>query len=312
MKKLLKLSLSTLSTLCLASVSASFYFFHVAQVRGKKAFIDEAETPKSSPLYQDEQDFLKLDKKTLTIENDGLTLKAWYVPAETKTNKTAIIVHGFNGCKEEMMAYGMLFHRLGYHVLMPDNRAHGISDGSLIGYGVTDKRDLIAWTNMLISTNAESEIIYFGLSMGAATVMLSTREHLPKNVKSIIEDCGYTSVWDELSYQAKQMYGLPKFPLLYEVSAISKLRAGFSYDENGASAVKSLENNKLPVLFIHGTADDFVPTEMVNQNFAATKGPRELWLVKGAKHAKSLETDRNGYYAKVADFLAKYGYPNRL
>lgn len=291
--------------LVILSVGASFYFFHVAQVRGDKAFLDESATPKTSPIYQDEKDFLKLDKKTLTMTNEGLTLKAWYVPADVKTDKTAIVVHGFGNHKEGMTAYGMLFHKLGYNVLMPDNRAHGESDGTLIGYGVTDKRDLIKWTNQLVSTNPKTEITYFGLSMGAATVMMASGQHLPKNVVNIIEDCGYSSVWEELTYQAKDMYHLPAFPLLYEVSALSKIRAGFAYGEDEASSVKALSHNKLPVLFIHGDADDFVPTSMVYQNYDATQGKKELWLVKGAKHAKALETDKAGYYKTVQAFLEK-------
>ncbi|GFH40404.1 alpha/beta hydrolase [Lactococcus insecticola] len=303
MKKFVKILIAFLLVLVAATVGASFYFFHVAQVREDKSFISKKPTPKSSPIYQDEKDFLTLSKQTLTLENDDLTLKAWYVPAETKTDKTVIVVHGFNGSKEKMTAYGMMFHKLGYNVLMPDNRAHGDSEGTLIGYGVTDKRDLIKWTNKLIKADPKTDITYFGLSMGAATVMLASGEKLPENVHNIIEDCGYSSVWGELTYQAKEMYGLPKFPLLYEVSAISKIRAGFSYGEAGASSVKALEHNKLPVLFIHGSADDFVPTKMVYQNYAATKGPKELFIVKGAKHAQALEKDKSGYYAKVTAFL---------
>ncbi len=306
MKTLFKVILCLLIVLVIGSVGASFYFFNVAQVRGKKSFITVKETPQSSPLYQDEKDFLKLDKKTLTLTNDDLTLKSWYVPAKTKTDKTVIVVHGFNAKKEEMSAYGMLFHKLGYNVLMPDNRAHGESEGKIIGYGVTDSRDLIKWTDKLVKSNPQSEITYFGVSMGAATVMMASGKDLPKNVKAIIEDCGYTSVWDELSYQAKDMYNLPAFPILYEVSAISKLRAGFTYGSPEASSVIALSHNKLPALFIHGDADDFVPTAMVDENYAATKGPKMRWIVKGAKHAQALKVDKAGYYAKVAEFLAKY------
>jgi fermentation-respiration switch protein FrsA (DUF1100 family) len=305
-KKISGLFMASSAFLLTASVAASFYFFHVAQSRGVKTFTNNAKTPKSSPLYQDEQDFLALDKETLTLTNEGLTLKAWYVPATTASSKTAIVVHGFNSKKEEMTAYAMLFHKLGYNVLMPDNRAHGQSDGTLIGYGVTDKRDLMKWTDQLIATDPESQITYFGLSMGAATVMMAAGQPLPDNVVNIIEDCGYSSVWEELSHQAKAMYHLPAFPLLYEVSALSKLRAGFTYGEDEASAAKALTRNQRPILFIHGTDDDFVPTRMVHANYAATKGPKVKWLVKGAKHAQSLATDKAGYYAQVADFLAKY------
>src|SRR5574340_946770 len=89
-------------------------------------------------------------------------------------------------------------------------------------------------------------------------------------------------------------------------SAISKLRAGFTYGSPEASSVIALSHNKLPALFIHGDADDFVPTAMVDENYAATKGPKMRWIVKGAKHAQALKVDKAGYYAKVAEFLAKY------
>lgn len=306
MKLLVKLCLFFIVILVIVSIGASFYFFNVAQVRGTKPFISAAATPKSSPIYQDEQDFLKLKKETLTLSSDNLKLKAWYLPAEKTTNKTVIVVHGFNAKKEEMSAYGMLFHKLGFNVLMPDNRAHGESQGKLIGYGVTDSRDIIKWTDQLIKTNPSVNVTYFGVSMGAATVMLASGQTLPKNVTHIIEDCGYSSVWDELRYQAKSMYHLPAFPILYEVSAISKLRAGFSYGSPEASSVVALSHNKLPTLFIHGDADDFVPTAMVHDNYDATKGPRMLWIVKNAKHAQSLATDKTGYYAKISEFFANY------
>lgn len=306
MKLLLKLCLFFIDLIVVVSIGASFYFFNVAQVREKKPFINGAATPKSSPIYQDEQDFIKLNKETLTLSNDNLKLKAWYVPAEKTTNKTVVVVHGFNSKKEEMTAYGMLFHKLGFNVLMPDNRAHGESEGKLIGYGVTDSHDIIQWTDKLIKINSNVDITYFGVSMGGATVMLASGQDLPKNVTHIIEDCGYSSVWDELSYQAKSMYHLPAFPILYEVSAISKLRAGFSYGSSEASSVAALSHNKLPTLFIHGGDDHFVPTAMAYDNYAATKGPKMLWIVKHAKHAKSLATNKTGYYAKISEYFAKY------
>ena len=137
-------------------------------------------------------------------------------------------------------------------------------------------------------------------------MMMASGQDLPKNVKRIIEDCGYSSVWDELRYQDKSMYGLPAFPILYEVSAISKLSAGFSYGSSEASSLVALSHNQLPTLFIHGDADDFVPTTMVHDNYVATKGPKMLWIVKHAKHAQSLTTDKTGYYAKISEFFDKY------
>ena len=100
------------------------------------------------------------------------------------------------------------------------------------------------------------------------------------------------------------MYNLPAFPILYEVSAISKIRAGFSYGQ--ASSVNQLKNNTRPVLFIHGSDDTFVPTSMVYKNYQATQGEKELYIVKGAGHAKSFETDPQAYIEKISTFLKKY------
>lgn len=297
--------LGIIALLFVVSVGASFYFFHVAQIREEKSFINNNGRSKGTPIYAYEQSFDQLTKETLWMTNQGLKQDAWYVPAETATNKTVIVVHGFTNDKEDMKPYAWMFHELGYNVLMPDNMSHGDSEGQIIGYGWNDRLNVIKWAEMLVEQNSDSEIILFGVSMGAATVMMASgEESLPDQVVNIIEDCGYSSVWDELKYQAKEMYNLPAFPILYEVSAISKIRAGFSYGQ--ASSVNQLKNNTRPVLFIHGSDDTFVPTSMVYKNYQATQGEKELYIVKGAGHAKSFETDPQAYIEKISTFLKKY------
>ena len=297
--------LGIIALLLVVSVGASFYFFHVAQIREEKSFINNNGRSKDNSLYAYEQSFDQLTKETLWMTNQGLKQDAWYVPAETATNKTVIVVHGFTNDKEDMKPYAWMFHELGYNVLMPDNISHGDSEGQIMGYGWNDRLNVIKWAEMLVEQNSDSEITLFGVSMGAATVMMASgEESLPDQVVNIIEDCGYSSVWDELKYQAKEMYNLPAFPILYEVSAISKIRAGFSYGQ--ASSVNRLKNNTRPVLFIHGSDDTFVPTSMVYKNYQATQGEKELYIVKGAGHAKSFETDPQAYIEKISTFLKKY------
>lgn len=297
--------LGIIALLFVVSVGASFYFFHVAQIREEKSFINNNGRSKDNSLYAYEQSFDQLTKETLWMTNQGLKQDAWYVPAETATNKTVIVVHGFTNDKEDMKPYAWILHELGYNVLMPDNMSHGDSEGQIIGFGWNDRLNVIKWAELLVEQNSDSEITLFGVSMGAATVMMASgEESLPDQVVNIIEDCGYSSVWDELKYQAKDMYNLPAFPILYEVSAISKIRAGFSYGQ--ASSVNQLKNNTRPVLFIHGGDDTFVPTSMVYKNYQATQGEKELYIVKGAGHAKSFETDPQAYIKKISTFLKKY------
>lgn len=302
--RLSKYFMVLLLLLTIISVGASFYFFHVAQIREEKSFISNAKRTKENPLYASEKAFDALTVETRHLTNRDKKQIAWYLPAEKPSHKTAIVVHGFLNSKAGMKPYAMLFHDLGYNVLIPDNEAHGQSEGKIIGYGWNDRLNLIAWTKQLVKEDPKSQISYFGLSMGAATVMMASGEQLPKQVVNIIEDCGYSSVWEELKFQAKDMYNLPAFPIIYEVSAISKIRAGFTYGE--ASSVNQLKKNKLPVLFIHGDKDDFVPTRMVYDNYKATAGPKELLIVKGAKHAKAYEVNKKLYQKEIANFLKKY------
>lgn len=306
MKK--RLWLKLLGALCLlmvvGSVAASFYFFDVAQVRGEKSFVSSDNTPVDSPLYPYQQAFDALPKESRQMTHQGLKQVAWYVPAAQATNRTVIVVHGFGQTKSRMRPYAYLFHQLGYNVLMPDNMAHGESEGQIIGYGWNDRLNVIKWAELLVEDNPDTQLVLYGLSMGGATVMMASgEESLPEQVAAIIEDAGYTSVWDELVFQAKDMYNLPAFPLLYQVSALSKLRAGFTYGE--ASAVKQLQKNTLPTLFIHGDSDKFVPSEMVYDNYEATAGEKELYIVKGADHSKTFQTDMATYERVIADFLKK-------
>ncbi|MCL2676858.1 MAG: alpha/beta hydrolase [Streptococcaceae bacterium] len=303
-KRILKISITILAVLLIADIGATFYFYNIASVRNNNPI---SQVAKTSPNYPLVEKFDQLKKSTLTIENDGLKLDAWYVPAAQKTDKTVIVVHGFREDKSNMRQYGELFHELGYNVLMPDNRGHGESQGDMITYGYKDKYDVIKWAQLLEKNDPHVSTTLFGVSMGGGTVMMASGESsLPSSVKNIIEDCGYSNVFDELSFQAKAQYGIPKFPLLYSVSLMNKIRQGWYYQQG--SSTDELAKDKLPILLIHGSADTYVPTYMLDINYNAVKSgtPKEKLEVKGATHAKSFETDPSLYRKTVSDFMNQY------
>lgn len=303
-KKLIIWSSSIVALLLLIDLGATFYFYNIAYVRNDVPTSQVESSSKNFPLVTK---FDQLEKTDLTIKNDGLKLKAWYVPAAQKTNKTVIVVHGFRQSKETMRQYGQLFHELGYNVLLPNNRAAGDSEGQLITYGFHDKKDVIAWAKKLTDENPQTNITLFGLSMGAATVMMaSNQEELPDSVNSIIEDCGYSDAWSEITYQAKSTYNIPPFPLVYSLSAMNKVRQGWFLKE--ASATQALSENKRPILLIHGDSDTYVPTSMLYDNYKAVKTgtPKEMLLIKGAAHAKAFETNPSLYRQTIEKFLKKY------
>ena len=126
-------------------------------------------------------------------------------------------------------------------------------------------------------------------------------EQLPPYIRAIVEDCGYTSVWDEFSGELHEQFDLPQFPLLYTTSALCKLRYGWTFSE--AAPVKQVAKSKVPMLFIHGDDDTFVPTAMVHKVYAAHPGPKQLWLAPGSAHARAYSDHPTDYTHQVQSFL---------
>ncbi|MGK0551719.1 alpha/beta hydrolase [Enterococcus faecalis] len=307
MKRTLKILLGLVLVILIVLFGAGLYFYNYAVVPSKKDFL-ASDTPGTTVKQTPEEQWFK-DKKNRTTwqltSHDGLKLKAIYLPAEQKSTKTVIMAHGYMGNAETMASFAKMYHDWGYNVLAPDARGHGQSEGNYIGFGWPERKDYLQWIDQVLQkTGADTTITLYGISMGGATVMMTSGEKLPKNVKAIVEDCGYSSVNEELSGQLKEMFGLPAFPLMNVTSAVTKVRAGYFFGE--ASSVKQLQKNKTPILFIHGDADTFVPFYMLDEVYAATNAPKEKYVVHGAKHAKSYDTDPEKYKATVATFLNKY------
>ena len=212
----------------------------------------------------------KYKPNTLTIRSfDKLNLKGYEYMNEPSSHKWAIVVHGYNGRASEMTKYVRNFYEQGYNVIAPDLRGHGNSEGDYVGMGWHDRKDVLIWIQQILKKDPNAEIALFGVSMGGATVMMTSGEDLPSNVKVIIEDCGYSTVIDEFTYQLKDLFHLPKFPVMNAANMVTKLRAGYDLEE--ASAVKQVAKSKTPMLFIHGDADTFVPFEMLDEVYNAAK-----------------------------------------
>lgn len=234
---------------------------------------------------------------------DGLKLHGYKIinPGSTKW---AIVVHGYMAEGKKMSSTAKEFYDMGYNVIVPDLRGHGLSEGDYIGMGWKDRLDIIEWINSILSTKKDDNIVLYGVSMGAATVMMTSGEELPSNVKAIIEDCGYTSTWDEFSYQLKSMYNLPEFPVLNAASAITKIRAGY-YLSDG-SAIDQVAKSKVPMLFIHGDKDEFVPSYMLDQVYDAANCEKQKLVIKGAGHTEASKKDPQTYWSTVSGFINKY------
>lgn len=301
-----KIILGIILVLVIVLIAAGNYFYSYAVVPAKKDFLADGSKKKSTELISAENWFNDKNNRSdwQLTSTDGLKLSAYYLPAEKDQHKTAIIAHGYMGQASDMPQYAKIYHDLGYNVLMPDARGHGKSEGDYIGFGWHERKDYLQWIDRVVKKDPQSEIVLHGVSMGGATVMMTSGEKLPDNVKAFVEDCGYSSVKGELNYQLKQMFNLPSFPLIPVTSLVTKIRAGYFFGE--ADAIKQLNKNKRPMLFIHGDKDDFVPYSMLAEVYAATKGPKEQYVVHGAKHAEALSNDPSMYQKKVTEFIQKY------
>ena len=306
-KKIVWLSAAAAATVAGGLAWGTRYLFDYALGRGTKDFLSPTDASGQESAPTPAWDFTTMKPERLSLLSaDGLRLTGLHFKQEGQgQRKLAVIVHGYTGQGQEMTSFAALFAELGFDLFLPDARAHGQSEGDYIGFGWPDRLDLVQWLEQLVGLYpADLDIVLFGISMGAATVMMAAGEPLPPQVKVIIEDCGYDSVEHELSHQLKELFHLPAFPLVPLTSRYAAYKAGYNFTE--ASAVTQLQKSTLPTLFIHGTADRFVPTEMIYPLYEATQGPKEMYLVPEAKHAEAFKQDPAKYKQVVTSFLTTY------
>lgn len=238
---------------------------------------------------------------------DGLKLKALLFTHGKSDKKFVILVHGYqcNGRDEMSHLARHYYDDLGFACLIPDNRAHGKSEGKYIGFGYLDHFDILSWCDYLIKTFGEDiEIILHGISMGAATVMMTAgSKKAPVQIKGIIEDCGYNDMDEEIQCNVRDMTKMNLSAVKSGASLICKKKAGYFFKE--VSPREFLKNAAVPVLFIHGTEDTFVPTYMGKELYEAYKGEKELLLVDGARHARSYYIAKEKYDRCMDSFIEK-------
>ena len=295
MKKTIKYSILGLAALCTVVLCGGYYMLgHALKPEG---LITRSRNIAESYNFMFEQ-YPELQPwvdslvtvgalKDFYIENDhGETLHALYVAATHPTPKTAVIVHGYTDNAVRMLMIGYLYNKeMDFNILLPD----------LYGRRHTDS-----------VASRSTEMVVHGISMGAATTMMVSGEvehgqYQQPFIKCFVEDCGYTSVWDEFRGELKAQFNLPAFPLLHTANWLCRQEYGWDF-----LALEQVKKCTLPMLFIHGDADTFVPTWMVYPLYEAKPEPKELWIVPGATHAMSYKDYPQEYTEHVKKFVGKY------
>ncbi|MDR0895322.1 MAG: alpha/beta hydrolase [Prevotellaceae bacterium] len=315
MKKAIKYIAIVLVTLLVVVTAAGFYMLDLSLRPGLNNGKDVTE---SYRYMFDEYPYIKpwVDslqavgalRDTFVVNAEGVQLHAIYAAAVQPTRKTAVIVHGYTDSSVRMLMIGYLYNKvLDYNILLPDLQNCGLSGGDAIQMGWKDRLDVLQWMDIANKIyGGQTQMVVHGISMGAATTLCVSGEPQQPYVKCFVEDCGYTSVWQQFEKELKEMFGLPPFPLLYAASALCEPRYGWNFRE--ASPLKQVAKCRLPMLFIHGDADKYVPTWMVYPLYEAKPEPKELWIVPDAAHAVSYKENRDEYTRRVLRFVEQYIY----
>ena len=184
-----------------------------------------------------------------------------------------------------------------------DQRGCGRSEGHVISFGINESRDCLEWIKMANEKfGTKRKIILTGISMGASTVLITSGKDLPENVVGVLADCGFSSAKAIIYKIVSEMKISPK--IFYPFVKLGGMVFGrFNVDET--SAVEAVKNCKIPVLFVHGEKDEFVPVSMGEQNFNACAAPKKKFVViKGAGHGVAFPAAPEEYVAQVKEFFS--------
>ena len=310
-KKKIKYGVMTGFISTLIGLVAGGYYSYFKGIRNSTFNKQKAITtdPEKYALSNDSTWFSQIAKQEVfTTSEDGLKLNGYFIKHPDDKHQGVILAHGYRHERFQMISYAKLFYEMGFDVLMPDARGHGTSGGNHIGFGWLDRRDYITWTKLLIGlTHADEKIVLMGISMGAAGVLATAGEKdVSQNVVGVIADSSFDNLFEEFHFRMKYHYHLP-FKILTEItSGFTKILAGYSFRE--ANILHQVAKIKVPILFIHGESDHYVPTKMMDNLVNEAKQPVNVYIGSHSDHVRSFHDNPILYKRAIKEFLQQ----NRL
>ena len=234
---------------------------------------------------------------------DGLKLYAKYYECR-KGAPIELMFHGYRGNAQRDLAGGVQrCFKLGRNAFIVDQRCSEKSEGKVITFGINEHRDCKGWIDFVITHfGNDVKIILAGISMGAATVLMAAGNPLPKNVVGVLADCGYNSAKDIIKKVIKDM-GLPSSLGYRFVKLGARIYGHFDLEETCPET--ALKSCRLPVIFFHGEADDYVPCYMSKINYDACQSRKMLVTVAGAGHGLSYPVAPEKYLSALKEFFAE-------
>ncbi|MCI8531195.1 MAG: alpha/beta hydrolase [Lachnospiraceae bacterium] len=309
MKKKLKAAAVFLGLLTVAEAGGSAYFYRRTMKRGnaktdRTIKMAGTDWEQYMPLIQTRREYMlkQPHEDVYRLSEDGLKLHAtWFPTGDQK--KTVICFHGYTSQgMSDYIGLSDYYMKRGFSMLLVDERSHGDSEGEYIGFGCLDRMDALGWIDWLIGRCGEDmEILLHGTSMGGATVLMASGLELPKQVKGIVSDCGFTSAKEVFTHVLHSMYHLPAFPMIQIASLVNRKKAGYGLDE--CNAAREVRKAEVPILLIHGAADTFVPCSMCEKIYENIASEKKMLIVEGAAHAESYYKDMEAYEQALDEFI---------
>ena len=308
MKKKYTAAAVFLGLLAVSEAGGSAYFYRRTMKRNRVKM--ERTMKMAGTDWNQYKDFMKERKNYMMAQphedvwitsEDGLKLHGTWFPREDET-KVVICFHGYTsqGMNDYIGLSGYYLKR-GYSMLLVDERAHGQSEGEYIGFGCLDRKDALGWIGWVLKECGESvQILLHGTSMGGSTVLMASGLELPPQVKGIVSDCAFTSPKYVFTHVLHTMYHLPAFPMIQIADRVNKEKAGYGLDE--CNAAREVQKATVPILFIHGEEDTFVPCRMCKEIYENCASPKQILTIPGAAHAESYYKDTAAYEQALDTF----------
>ncbi|MBQ7337051.1 MAG: alpha/beta hydrolase [Clostridia bacterium] len=287
-----------------------FYRVFYATSKQKKCPDDEYPIPEGriyEPFREQMVEWVKMaralpHRQVSIVSHDGLTLRGNYYEHHAGA-PIELLMHGYRGSAERDMSGAIArCFALGHSALLIDHRGSGKSDGHVITFGVLESRDCLAWVNFILrEIDENAQIIISGVSMGAATVMIAAGEELPPQVVGGLADCGY----DTAKKIIKKVIAEHHYPveIVYFFARLGGRIFGH-FDVEERSPLGAMEKCRIPIIFLHGDADDFVPCDMSRAcHDACTSQKKKLVVVPGAGHGLAFPVDMDLYLTEVGEFF---------
>lgn len=241
-------------------------------------------------------------RKVSILAKDGVTLNAWWLSPKQPSGRAVIVCHGVADSAYGAMGYSLLFLRNGYAVLVPESRGHGESAG-FVTYGVLEADDVVRWLHWTKGAGV-NEAFGFGESLGGSILLQSLARGA--DFRALIAESAYSS-FEAIAEErvGRAIHEPAAYILVKEGLFYTRLRYGVTLSE--ARTDIAIKQARIPILLIHGEADD--ETSPANSIRLAHANPAvvRLWLVPGAKHTGAYAANPREFEARVLQWFEAAG-----